>query len=155
MSMTDSQDKIHTIVNEAASAFGAEIIEYKVVTGAPGRLLRCLADYPRGGITIDVCSGINKEIVSRLEEENILGSDFSVEVDSPGLDRPLKVKSDFLRVREKTVLLWLKREIAGKSFIEAKILNVEDNFLIVDNESNELRINLEDIKTGKQKLEIK
>jgi len=60
--------------------------------------IKVLTDKPQGGISISECSLINRYLVGKLEQEPLVGEDFEVEVSSPGIDRPLKTKDDFLRV---------------------------------------------------------
>lgn len=62
-----------------------------------GLVLRVLVDKPEGGITLDECAGLNNEISRILDEKDMLQQRYILEVSSPGLDRPLNSKNDFLR----------------------------------------------------------
>ena len=63
-----------------------------------GRMvLRLLADRPKGGITISECSMLSAKISALLDESDLIGGRFFLEVCSPGLDRPLKTPDDFTR----------------------------------------------------------
>jgi len=89
------KDKIQGIVNER----GMDLVDFRIFWQAGQWVVRSLIDYPEGGITIDECSSINRLIFSFINREKFLGNDFNVEVNSPGLDRPLKEPKDFLRAK--------------------------------------------------------
>lgn len=85
--MTD----IFALTQESLLGTDIELVD---VERAPNGLLRVVIDYP-GGITIDHCEDVSKQLSRVFEVENI---DYNrLEVTSPGVDRPLKRLADFLR----------------------------------------------------------
>jgi ribosome maturation factor RimP len=152
MNTTDKRNKISEVTEDIARSLGAELIECKLILLGSRHVVRCLVDYACGGITIDTCSKINKKIISYIEDEGLFSSGFTVEVNSPGLDRPLRSANDFLRAKGKVISLWLNREAEGKTSIEVKVIGVDGNDLITEYEEGELKINLDDIKIGKEKI---
>lgn len=80
------------IVDEA----GFEIVDMELA-GRPGSyVLRLLIDKP-GGVTINDCVEINRELSGLLDLEDPIPSRYTLEVSSPGLDRPFKTERDYLR----------------------------------------------------------
>jgi len=71
-------------------------------------------------------SRINKEIFAFIEQKGFFGDNLSVEVNSPSIDRPLKAKNDFARLKEKNVMLWLTEPLDQKSYYEGKIRDIND-----------------------------
>jgi ribosome maturation factor RimP len=141
------KEKIEEIVNKEE----VELVEYRTFNLRGKLTIRCLVDYPQGGITLDKCGRLNKIIFNQLQE---LLSDvnYTVEVNSPGLDRPLRQIEDFLKVEGKVVLLWLKEPVFEKSFIEATLKKVESDKLFVDKKGEQLEIDFNKVKLGKQKF---
>ena len=90
-----------------------------------------------------------------LEESKTLGEDYTVEINSPGLDRPLKEPKDFIRVKGRTVSLWLKEPVDKKDFFEAKVLSSDKNVLHLNYKGKDLDIAFDKIKLGKEKIELK
>lgn len=85
--MTD----IFALTQESLLGTDIELVD---VERAPNGLLRVVIDYP-GGITIDHCEDVSKQLSRVFEVENI---DYNrLEVTSPGVDRPLKRLADFVR----------------------------------------------------------
>ena len=101
------------------------------------------------------CTKVNKKVFSYLEDSNSLGDDFTVEINSPGLDWPLKRYQDFLRVRGKIVSLWLNEPICDKEYLEGEVKEVRKCSLSLLHKDKILEIDFSKIKTGKEKIEIK
>ena len=138
-------------INDSAIRRGLDLIEFKIIAHGKSWIIRAIVDYPLGGVTIDECSSLNREIISLVEEDSF-GGNFIVEVNSPGLDRLLKEKNDFLRVGANTVMIWLKEPFQGKSYLEAVICNVEDNAIEFRIKEEVFQIPLSNIKAAKQKI---
>src|SRR3989338_6550573 len=130
--MNDSEGEIKNIVENAAKTYGAEIVDLKISAGQP-KFIHGLVDFPEGGITLDVCTKINKKIVYDL---GVSAEDYTVEINSPGMGRPLKEYKDFLRGKGRIVLLWLNQPVSGRSYLEGEVtgLNPEKLFLLFKNE---------------------
>lgn len=103
-------------------------------------VLRVLADRPQGGITLDDCAYLNNEISRMLDEKDILQQRYILEVSSPGLDRPLKSRNDFLRCINRKVRVFLNEPINGKSELEGVITEVKDDsvYIVINKESIEV-----------------
>lgn len=77
-------------------------------------ILRVLADKPSGGINMDECAMLNRNLGSFLDEKNMIKDKYILEVSSPGLDRPLKVRDDFLRCLNKNARFFLNEAVGGR-----------------------------------------
>ncbi len=115
-------------------------------------ILTMLVDKPEGGISLEECAAINRELGIIINEKNLIQESYILEVSSPGLDRPLETKSDFSRCLSRKVKVFLYQPVAGKMEFEGEIKMVteEDLYLVVD--SIELQIKLQNIRKGKQTI---
>jgi len=113
-------------------------------------ILRILIDKPEGGISIGECAKLNREICIILDEKDILKEGYILEVSSPGLDRPLVTKSDFLRCINKAVRLFLHEPINGKMELEGLISKVEDETVYINIKGEILQVPLIRIMKAKQ-----
>jgi ribosome maturation factor RimP len=59
--------------------------------------LLCLYIDKEGGVTLDDCANFSRELSTILDVEDVIPTAYRLEVSSPGLDRPLKKKDDFIR----------------------------------------------------------
>ena len=112
--------------------------------------LRILTDRPEGGISIGECARINSELSAILDENDSLQLRYILEVSSPGLDRPLKQKSDFLRCINRKVRVFLKEPLEGTWEFVGIISKVEDEYLYIDIEGVSKQMPLDKINRGKQ-----
>ena len=113
-------------------------------------VLRVLVDRPEGGIGLDECARLNNEISRILDEKDVLTTRYILEVSSPGLDRPLKTKSDFLRCINKKVRFYLCESINGKMELEGTISKVGDTSVYIDTDGESLEIPLLKVAKVKQ-----
>jgi len=121
MSIVDKKENIKLKVQEIVKSYDVELFELKILSSRANTIIRCVVDYVLGGITLQVCAAINKNIALYLEESDILGQDFTIEIDSPGLDKPLRTDKDFLRVKGRDVSLWFNEPVEGKEYLEGRV----------------------------------
>ncbi|HPL82669.1 MAG TPA: ribosome maturation factor RimP [Candidatus Omnitrophota bacterium] len=117
-----------------------------------GLVLRVLADKPNGGINLDECAMLNREIGVLLDEKDIIKEKYILEVASPGLDRPLKTRDDFLRLLNKPAKFFLNEVINGKLEWDGSIDRVDQESVFIM--AKEGIIELPIIKINKAKLII-
>ncbi len=150
--MIPNKDQIQFKIKNIIKEEGFELLESKIFFLNGNYVIRCIVDRVFGGITLSECSKINREIGSYLYEEKVLGERYSIEINSPGLDRPLKIPRDFMKVKGRKILLWFKEPVCGKVSLEGEILGVEENELILNYKGETLKIDFNKIKLGKEKL---
>ncbi|MDP2923034.1 MAG: hypothetical protein Q8O30_04865 [Candidatus Omnitrophota bacterium] len=153
--MLDSiQEQIKNKVEEIIKEFDIELVEFKLCAYNTKYNVRCLIDYPAGGITVDDCAKVNEKIFAYLEESKILGEDYTIEVNSPGLDRPLKTYKDFLRVQSRKLCLWLSTPLEGKDYLEGELIDLASDFLFLKCKDKIYKIEFNKVGTGKERVEI-
>ena len=148
---SDIQDKIKSVIETE----GVEVLDFKIFPASGRNVVRCTVDYIDGGITMGDCAKINKKVFSYLDETNILGGDYVVEINSPGLDRPLKSSQDFLKVKGKAISLWLNEPVGNKDYLEGELKEVDENKLLLELKGEVLEVFFSNIRLGKEKIEIK
>ena len=139
-------------IKEIAAAAGADMVECSFFPSAAGTTVRCIVDMPGGGISLDRCSDINRAVCLYLDQAKAFNGDYSVEVNSPGLDRKLKTPADFKRVAGKMVMLWLDAAAGGKSYLEGEVIAADNIRLRLKIKGEEHDIMFDRIKTGKEKI---
>jgi len=80
------------VISPVIAGMGYELVELQAANG--GRMLRLFIDKP-GGINVDDCASLSRQLTRVLEVEGIEYD--RLEVSSPGLDRPLRKAGDFAR----------------------------------------------------------
>ena len=102
------------------------------------------------GITLSECVRLNRKISALLDQENLIEGRFVLEVSSPGIDRPLVNRKDFLRCLGRTVRIISSGGFGGGVLI-GKIKRLEGDELILETAGGEcVHIPLPDIVKAKQ-----
>ena len=79
-----------------------ELVDVEYVKEAGNWYLRAYIDKP-GGITVDDCEVVNRELGDLLDRDDFIDDSYILEVSSPGLGRPLKKERDFIRSKGEEV----------------------------------------------------
>jgi len=108
-----------------------ELVELDFIKTPGKSILRLLVDKKYGGISLSDCAQLNEKIGATLETYDSINN-YVLEVSSPGLDRPLKTKDDFLRCINRKIILNLSESINGKTEITGIIKNVSEDSLEID-----------------------
>jgi len=133
------KDKIESLAKEVLEKAGLELIEFKISGQKNDLLIQITADKPSGGISIGECAIINKSLVAAIEQENFLPPEvFSLELSSPGLDRPLVTRRDFMRVKNQELHFWLSEPVAGKREAQGVLIEVGESTLSIDTGKTQL-----------------
>jgi len=130
------KEKIGSLVEED----GLEIVDLKFFERGPASVLRIYVD-KAGGVTVDQCANLSRRIGDFLEIEDLIPSRYTLEVSSPGLDRPLFSGADFKRKIGERVRVFLKEEVSGKMELLGKIKNLEGENLLLLVESKASGLN--------------
>jgi len=120
------REKIEPLIKEE----DLELVDLEFFAGGPSSVLRIFVDQV-GGITVDRCASLSRKIGDFLDMENLIPHRFTLEVSSPGLDRPLTTSADFKRKIGKKVKVFLKEDIEGKKELVGIIKNLEEEDLIL------------------------
>ena len=150
MNFQELKDEIASTAAGLFAAQGFILVDIVVRQGAQELSLNLFADRPQGGINLEECSLLNRLMRQGLDEKKILNGQYALEVSSPGLDRPLKTKADFIRCLNKQAVFFLNDLINGKLQWQGLIKNVGEVAVFIEREGEVLEIPL--IKINKAKL---
>lgn len=89
-------DKIKRIVEPVVQDFNAELVGVTLKGAKRNYILIVFVDRI-GGVTIEDCTKISRQLSKEQELDDLLGNNYRLEVSSPGMDRPLKTPQDFKR----------------------------------------------------------
>ncbi|OGX26866.1 MAG: hypothetical protein A3J51_03380 [Omnitrophica WOR_2 bacterium RIFCSPHIGHO2_02_FULL_45_21] len=143
-------DKIKQAAENYINNIGYEMVDLSLSKTKNGWILRFLVDKPCGGISIQECAVLNEGLGGLLDKENILGEGYSLEVSSPGIDRPLVTKKDFLRIYGRWIRILLNQPIEGKVEMEGILEAVQEDFLYLKSGKEILEVSLDKVKKAKQ-----
>ena len=141
---------LRTFVEDYFTARGLDLIELSSRYEANRLILRVLVDRPEGGISIGECAEINHELSRIFDEKDMLQESYMLEVSSPGLDRPLILKKDFLRCLNKNARFFFTEPVNTKFEVEGIIKEVSEDAVGIDISGEVLKVSLSKIRKAKQ-----
>lgn len=98
------------------------------------------------GVDLDTCEKFHNAIMDPIDElDPSNGAPYTLNVSSPGLDRPFKTARDFERNLEKEVEIKLFAPLKGKKFLEGFLTGYDGNSIIIKTDKEELKISLNKI----------
>jgi ribosome maturation factor RimP len=92
----DVVTRVTELAEPLATSLGLELVEVEYKSEGGRMVLRLFIDRD-GGVTLDDCAAVSRELAEILDVEDFIRGRYSLEVSSPGLDRPLKKQSDYTR----------------------------------------------------------
>ncbi len=147
------KEDVSRLIEPAINALGAELVDVVRDREEDRKTLSILVD-KRGGIHIDECEAISKEIDPILTEAGLMGDIDMFVVSSPGLDRPLKTEADFMRHKGEAVDIGLYQAVGGEKTFTGTLNDYKDGVLTIDADGEEKSFAKEQIAVVKQHLEF-
>ena len=95
-------ESVHELIEPIILEEGLELIDIDFQREARGWVLRIYVDR-EGGINLSHCTHVSGQIGDLLEVKDLIPHSYTLEVSSPGLNRPLKKEKDFLAYAGSTV----------------------------------------------------
>ena len=86
--------RLASIITPTIEGLGYELVRVRLMGGRT-HILQIMADRPEGGINVDDCAKISTAVSAVLDVEDPIAENYTLEVSSPGIDRPLTRQKDF------------------------------------------------------------
>lgn len=115
--------RLRALVESGVNALGFDLVDVELVGGRSHQTLRVYID-SRGGITVDDCADVSRHVSAILDVEDPLPGSYTLEVSSPGLDRPLVTRADFERYAGETIKLRTHEPVAGRRNFTGRLLGM-------------------------------
>ncbi|MCX5708400.1 MAG: ribosome maturation factor RimP [Candidatus Omnitrophica bacterium] len=141
---------LESLLKEFLNVQGLDLVEMESHRAARNLVVRLSVDKPEGGITVGECSKVNRRIGDLIEEKNLIQESYIVEVNSPGLDRPLKTRQDFRRCPGRKVKFFLIEPINGKIEVDGVISGVSEDAVQICTPAGDCFIPFSQIHKAKQ-----
>jgi len=150
-----SEDRVITAVESFARPIlddlGLELVEVQFRRESGGWILRLFIDR-EGGVNLDDCASVSRQVSSYLEVEELIDHAYNLEVSSPGLERPLKRKEDFVRFAGRKVRVKLKEPIDGQRVFFGLLGPVAGETLTLDIDGQQMEIDLDAVARARLSL---
>jgi len=137
--MRKSVNYLWELLEPVVNGMGFELIEIEYSSHVKSNVLRLYID-KEGGIVIDDCSNVSRQVSAILDVEDPISGFFNLEVSSPGLDRPLRKIEDFDRFKGERVKIKTSMPQDGQRNFKGAIKAVEEDIIIIECDDKEISL---------------
>jgi ribosome maturation factor RimP len=141
--------EIETLILPIVEQLGYELVRVQM-QGARRPTLQVMAErQDRRGMTVDDCARISREVSALLDQADPIGSEYLLEVSSPGIDRPLIRAQDYDRFAGHEAKLELAAPVEGRKRFQGVIAGREDDEVLIQVEAETVKLPLAGIKRAR------
>ncbi|MCS6290568.1 MAG: ribosome maturation factor RimP [Nitrospira sp.] len=149
--------RIQEIAAPILQSHGLELVEVACVGQGPRTVIRVFIDKP-GGITLTDCEQAHRSLSPALDVIDPFPHAYTLEISSPGLDRPLRSVQDYRRLIGKPVTLKLREPIQAQWRLVGAVAEVDDRgvtLAIQQKKTTEtIRVEFDQIALARRKVEL-
>ena len=124
--------KLLELLDPVAGALGYEIVRLRLMGGTETRRLQIMAERPDGEMVISDCTRLSRAISEVMDAADPIAGEYTLEVSSPGVDRPLTRLKDFAAYEGYDARLELDRLAEGRKRFKGRLAGVEDGAVLID-----------------------
>tara|TARA_Y100000031_G_scaffold140901_1_gene168970 strand:+ start:83 stop:556 length:474 start_codon:yes stop_codon:yes gene_type:complete len=140
-------EELRSLMKPIMEAEEMELVDIEYKSGPKG-VLRIFID-KAGGVNLSDCEKISSKVGTLLDIEDVIGSQYVLEVSSPGLDRPLKNEADYRRNKGKRVKIYIDGLLKGKKTLIGQIISASDQKVNLKEKSGKIiNVPIADIAKG-------
>jgi ribosome maturation factor RimP len=136
--MMQPLEQIRAVAERVAASRGLEIWDIQSRREASGHIVRVFIDRPgpaatpEESVSIEDCEQVNRELSTILDVEDPLPFAYTLEVSSPGLDRPLRDKNDYQRFAGRLAKIVVSEPVDNQKAFEGRLCGVENNNVLLE-----------------------
>ena len=130
--MSEKANDIVALLAPTVASLGLELLGAEYLPSAGNAMLRLYIDVPAAAegetaraVTIEDCEAVSREVSAQLDVEDPISSHYTLEVSSPGIDRPLFNAAQFARFAGESAKVTLRLPQDGRRRFQARIARVE------------------------------
>ncbi|MEO0764640.1 MAG: ribosome maturation factor RimP [Pseudomonadota bacterium] len=123
--------RLAEIITPVIEDLGYELVRVRLMSGKESTL-QIMADKPEGGIEVDDCAAISTAVSATLDVEDPILDAYTLEVSSPGIDRPLTRLKDFDMFEGYDAKLETDELIDGRRRFKGILAGVEDDEVLIN-----------------------
>jgi ribosome maturation factor RimP len=161
----DPIETVRGIAERVARSHGLEIFDVQMRRESIGPVLRVVIDRPapadgsaepvNESVGIQDCQRVSEDLSAVLDVEDVIDHRYTLEVSSPGLDRPLRHADDYRRFAGRAAKVVLREPVDGQVHFEGRLRGIEgDTVLFEDAQGREHHVPLAQISRARLEVEF-
>jgi ribosome maturation factor RimP len=131
-------EQVRTVASRVAAGYGLEIFDVQFRREAPGMVLRVQIDRPGPAaraedcVSVEDCARVSRDLSAILDVEDVVPIAYTLEVSSPGLDRPLRQLDDYHRFAGRRAKIVVRERVDGQGFFKGRLGGIEGTDVLID-----------------------
>ena len=143
--MTDKASEITALLVPTVQSLGLELLGAEYLPSPGGALLRLYIDVAADAdegrmVGIEDCEAVSREVSAQLDVADPISGHYTLEVSSPGVDRPLFSPAQFERFAGETAKVTLKLPQDGRRRLQGAIVRVDGDAIVFNVDGAELAV---------------
>jgi ribosome maturation factor RimP len=134
-----NSERIREAAARVAASHGLEIFDIQLRRESIGTVLRVIIDRPDPGrvetpeeaVGIEECQRVSQDVSAILDVEDALDAAYTLEVSSPGLERPLRGPEDYARFAGRLAKIVVTEAVDGQMHFEGRVQGIEDGAVVL------------------------
>lgn len=152
--MSVLEKELEKIVEPLLGERGMELADVEISRQGGRLLARFFIDRIEGGITVEDCADVNRELGDLLEVEDVIEESYILEVSSPGLNRRLRKLRDFQKYIGCEVYVRTREKLEDRRRFKGTLLTADEQGITVQVSGRPLLISHEQIARAELKYEF-
>lgn len=131
-------EQVRNVATRVAHTYGLDIFDVQFRREAAGMVLRVLIDRPgpaataEESVSVDDCAHVSRDLSAMLDVEDIVPTAYTLEVSSPGLDRPLRHADDYQRFAGRRAKIVMRESVDGQTFFKGRLAGADGQTVLID-----------------------
>ena len=137
-------EQLQALLAPVVTGLGFECWGIEFVSQGKHSVLRVYID-KEGGILVDDCAEVSRQVSSVLDVEDPISSEYTLEVSSPGMERPLFTLEQFASHAGEQVKIKLRSPFEGRRNFQGLLRGVEEQDVVVQVDNQEFLLPIDSI----------
>ncbi|WP_024586736.1 ribosome maturation factor RimP [Aliihoeflea sp. 2WW] len=125
--------RIAQIIEPVMRSMGYQLVRVRL-SGQNGLTLQIMAERFDGTMTVEDCEEVSRAVSPVLDVEDPIEKAYHLEVSSPGIDRPMVRKSDFVLAKGHLAKIETSLMVAGRKRFKGKIVEADENGITLESD---------------------
>jgi ribosome maturation factor RimP len=137
----DVIEHVRVLAARVAGSLGLEIFDVQFRREAGGMVLRVRVDRPgpsaraEDSVSVDDCARVSRDLSAMLDVEDLVPQAYTLEVSSPGLDRPLRSADDYRRFVGRRAKVVMRQAVDGQTFFKGTLGGMDGGDVLIDGDN--------------------
>lgn len=140
------QDELKALLKPAIESMGFEFVGLEYLSNPKNRMVRIYIDHEPDGVSVDHCADVSREVSALLDVEDPVSGQYSLEVSSPGLERPLFEPEQYAAFAGEEAVLRLYAPVEGRRKLVGTLEGAADDHVSILVDGVSVRVPLDSIR---------